>query len=386
MHDGVFAEARIFIVDDEPANVRILERLLKQEGYTDLVTFTDPHEVMPRYEETPPDIVLLDLLMPHVDGFEIMRRIAEHTGPATRPPVIVLTADATRQARERALAGGAMDFVTKPFDHLEVLLRVRNLLARHFLELDLWDHNRVLESRVAERTRELQDSLDRLRETSRERQDLARRLVTAQEEERRRIAADVHDGPVQAVVALGMRLELLARRLADPGERTEMERIRATLADALTGLRTLMVELRPLTLGRDGLEAALREHQTRMEATGGPVVSLIADLRSEPPADAQAVLFRIAQEALANVRKHAAASRVTVTLADDGEGARLCVRDDGRGFDLASAAEPGHLGLATMHERATLAGGWCRFESEPGAGATVTAWIPFAPAEPGSSG
>jgi len=386
MRDGSFAQARIFIVDDEPANVRILERLLGQEGFVNLVTMTDPREFAAHHEAAPPDLVLLDLLMPHVSGFEVLTWLAGRTEAAVRPPVLVLTADATRETRERALAGGAMDFVTKPFDHLEVLLRVRNLLARHFLELDLWDHNRVLESRVAGRTRELQESLDHLRETSRERQDLARRLVTAQEEERRRIAADVHNGPVQTVVALGIRLELLARRLANPEERAEMERIRATLADALTGLRTLMVELRPLALGRDGLEAALREHQARMKETGGPAVSLVADLRSEPPAEAQAVLFRIAQEALANVRKHAAASQVTVTLADDGEGAKLSVRDDGRGFDLASPAVPGHLGLATMHERATMAGGWCRFESAPGAGATVTAWVPFAPAEAGLTG
>ncbi len=386
MRDGSFAAARIFIVDDEPANVRILERLLGQEGFVNLVLMTDAREFAAHCEATPPDLVLLDLLMPHVSGFEVLAWLAGRTEAAIRPPVLVLTADVTRETRERALAGGAMDFVTKPFDHLEVLLRVRNLLTRHFLELDLWDHNRVLESRVAERTRELQESLDHLRESSRERQDLARRLVTAQEEERRRIAADVHNGPVQTVVALAIRLELLARRLANPEERAEMERIRATLADALTGLRTLMVELRPLALGRDGLEAALREHQARMKEVGGPAVSLVADLRSEPPAEAQAVLFRIAQEALANVRKHAAASQVTVTLADDGEGARLSVCDDGRGFDLAIPAVPGHLGLATMQERATMAGGWCRFESAPGAGATVTAWVPFAPAAAGLTG
>ncbi len=386
MRDGSFVQARVFIVDDEPANVRILERLLKQEGFVNLVLMTDPRQFAAHHEAAPPDLVLLDLLMPHVSGFEILAWLAGRTEAAVRPPVLVLTADVTRETRERALAGGAMDFVTKPFDHLEVLLRVRNLLTRHFLELDLWDHNRVLESRVAERTRELQESFDRLRETSRERQDLARRLVTAQEEERRRIAADVHDGPVQTVVALGIRLELLARRLGDQNERAEMERLRATLSDALTGLRTLMFDLRPLVLDQDGLESALRQHLARMGAAGEPAVALVADLRSEPPAEARAVLFRIAQEALTNVRKHAAASQVTVTLADDGEGTRLSVRDDGRGFDLASAAVPGHLGLATMHERATMAGGWCRFESAPGAGATVTAWVPFAPAEAGSTG
>jgi signal transduction histidine kinase len=386
MRNHRFVGARIFIVDDEPANVRILERLLKQEGFLDLVGMTDARKFAAHCEATPPDLVLLDLLMPHVSGFEILAWLAERTVAAVRPPVLVLTADVTRQTRERALAGGAMDFVTKPFDHFEVLLRVRNLLTRHFLELDLWEHNQVLESRITERTRELQVSLDQLRETSRQRQDLTLRLVTAQEEERRRIAADVHDGPVQALVALGIRLDLLARRLADPEARAEMERLRTTASETLTGLRTLMLDLRPPALDRDGLEAALREYQTRMEATGGPAVALIADLRTQPPAELGVVLFRIAQEALANVRRHAAASEVTVTLADDGEGVRLTVRDDGRGFDPERAAVPGHLGLATMQERATIAGGWCRVESAPGAGATVTAWVPLAPGEPGSTG
>ncbi len=386
MADDRLLRARIFVVDDEPANVRILERLLKQEGFVNPVSMTDAREIVAHYDAAPPDLVLLDLLMPHLSGFEVLAWLAARTEAAIRPPVLVLTADVTRETRERALAGGAMDFVTKPFDHLEVLLRVRNLLTRHFLELDLWAHNQVLESRVAERTRELQESLDRLRETSRERQDLARRLVTAQEEERRRIAADVHDGSVQTLVALGIRLELLARRLRDPAQRAEMVQIRATLSDALAGLRTLMFELRPLVLDQDGLEAALRQHLARMGAAGEPAVTLVADLRSEPPAEAGAVLFRIAQEALANVRKHAVPSQVIVTLADDGEGASLSVCDDGRGFDPERAALPGHLGLTTMQERATIAGGWCRVESAPGTGTTVTAWVPFDSAEPGTTG
>ena len=383
MPDGSFVQARIFIVDDEPVNVRILERLLQQEGFANLVLMTDAREFAVHHEDAPPDLVLLDLLMPHVSGFEVLAWLGGRTETPVRPPVLVLTADATRETRERALAAGAMDFLTKPFDHLEVLLRVRNLLTRHFLELDLWEHNQALESRVAERTRELQESLDRLRATSRQRQDLMRRLVTAQEDERRRIAVDVHDGPVQALVALGIRLEVLARRLADPGERAEMEHLRAVASSALTELRTLMIELRPISPDPGGLEAALRGHHARLESAGGPAVALVVDLRAEPPAEAQATLFRIAQEAVANADKHAGASQVTVTLASEGEGARLSVRDDGRGFDPERAAVPGHLGLATMQERATVAGGWCRVESTPDAGATVTAWVPFTSAEQG---
>ena len=94
--------------------------------------------------------------------------------------------------------------------------------------------------------------------------------------------------------------------------------------------------------------------------------------------DRRVVLFRIAQEALANVRKHAAASLVRVALADDGAGIRLEIRDDGRGFALDERAPlPGHLGLPAIRERAELAGGWCRIESALAAGTNVTAWVPF---------
>lgn len=107
MREKGFTGARIFIVDDEAANVRILERLLAHEGYTDLVPITDPLQVAARYEATPPDLVLLDLQMPGLSGYQVLDWIAERPGPELRPPVIVLTADVTREARERALAAGA---------------------------------------------------------------------------------------------------------------------------------------------------------------------------------------------------------------------------------------------------------------------------------------
>ncbi len=379
MRDGGFAQARIFIVDDEPANVRILERLLGQEGYTDLVTFTDPREVMPRYEATPPDLVLLDLLMPHVDGIEILRWIAERPASELRPPVVVLTADVTREARERALASGAMDFVTKPFDHLEVLLRVRNLLARRALELDLSQRNQALERRVQARTRELQENVEQLRRSSQQHQLLLARLVAAQEDERARIAADIHDDTVQAMVAAGIRLELVARRLTDPAQRAEMELLRTTVADALTRLRTFLFELRPLTLDREGLAAALREHLERVCQADGPAYELQDNLRRKPPSEVRVTLFRIAQEAIANARRHGRPARLTVALAEEVDGIRMVVHDDGRGFDpeRIETARPGHLGITAMTERASAAGGWCRLESTPGEGTLVTVWVPI---------
>ena len=153
---GDLNEARILIVDDELANVRLLERLLQQTGYRNLVTTTDPRQVRGLYDELHPDLILLDLMMPHLDGVAVMGELAI---PAEAyVPILVLTADVTMAAKQRALAAGAKDFLTKPFDRIEVLLRIKNLLDTRSLYLELERQNRSLEAIVAERTQRLLQS------------------------------------------------------------------------------------------------------------------------------------------------------------------------------------------------------------------------------------
>ncbi|OLB93162.1 MAG: hypothetical protein AUH30_20660 [Candidatus Rokubacteria bacterium 13_1_40CM_68_15] len=153
---GDLNEARILVVDDEIANVRLLERLLKQTGYHNLVTTTDPRQVRALYDELQPDLILLDLMMPHLDGVAVMGQLSIPEGAYV--PILVLTADVTMEAKQRALAAGAKDFLTKPFDRVEVLLRIKNLLDTRFLYLELDRQNRSLEQIVAERTQRLLQS------------------------------------------------------------------------------------------------------------------------------------------------------------------------------------------------------------------------------------
>jgi signal transduction histidine kinase len=131
------AGARILVVDDEEANVDLLEQMLGGAGYTNLVSTTDPRRALPLFQEREPDLVLLDLHMPHLDGFAVMAQIADVVPEESYVPILVLTADITRPARERALAAGALDFVTKPFDRTELLQRIRNLLRTRYLHLGL---------------------------------------------------------------------------------------------------------------------------------------------------------------------------------------------------------------------------------------------------------
>ncbi|MCW0370151.1 response regulator [Xanthomonas sacchari] len=119
--------ARILIVDDEPANVRLLEELLQREGFRQVVATTDPQRVLGLVAAFAPDLILLDLMMPELDGYAILEQLARLAGPSSFLPVIVLTADPSRSARHRALGLGAKDFLTKPLDTFEVALRVWNV-------------------------------------------------------------------------------------------------------------------------------------------------------------------------------------------------------------------------------------------------------------------
>lgn len=124
---------RILAIDDEEANVLLLRSLLEREGYRDIHTLTDPTQATAAYAELRPDLVLLDLMMPQVDGFQLLEAFARHDRADEFRPVLVLTADTTLQARRRALALGAKDFVSKPFDVIEVALRISNLLETRIL-------------------------------------------------------------------------------------------------------------------------------------------------------------------------------------------------------------------------------------------------------------
>jgi putative two-component system response regulator len=175
--DDELTEARILVVDDQEANVRLLERILQRAGYANVASTTDPRQVLAMYGELDPDLIVLDLHMPHMDGFEVMEELGKRVPDGSYLPILVLTADATPQARQRALSMGARDFLTKPFDHDEALLRIRNLLETRSLHLRLKDQNEALEQKVSERTEELERNLDVLRRTSEQRRMLLAHLA-----------------------------------------------------------------------------------------------------------------------------------------------------------------------------------------------------------------
>ncbi len=150
-------QANVLVVDDEPVNVKLLEKIFSAEGYQKVVSTTDPRTVLDLCRATPFDIILLDLNMPHLDGFGVLALLVEEFG-IVMPPVLVLTAQHDKEHRHRALQGGARDYLTKPFDRIELLYRVRNIIEAQLFHRFERDQKSLLEELVQQRTQELHDS------------------------------------------------------------------------------------------------------------------------------------------------------------------------------------------------------------------------------------
>ncbi len=161
--DQYIATARVLIVDDEIMNILVLQQMLEQWGCANVVSTTDPYQTLALYESFQPDIVLLDLIMPGLDGYALMEQFRRVISADSYLPILILTADTNLQSRRKALAAGAMDFLTKPFDGVELYLRMGHLLQTRFLHLQLRQQNRLLEQRVAERVEALRATEQRLR-------------------------------------------------------------------------------------------------------------------------------------------------------------------------------------------------------------------------------
>ncbi|MDQ7828476.1 MAG: GAF domain-containing sensor histidine kinase [Armatimonadota bacterium] len=266
-----------------------------------------------------------------------------------------------------------------PLHTAERVIGVMNLLlspGRNFSgrELDLLAATGHEMALAAERTRLLAE----VRAKEAARGELIERLLTAQEEERRRIARELHDEAGQALTALILNLEMAGREAAEP-DATRLRRLKGIAEQTLGELRRLIYDLRPTVLDDLGLGAAVRWYVREVVEPSGLAVTLDlqgVDRRLPPPAET--ALFRILQEALNNVLKHAAATRVSVALHVGQDAVRLTVSDDGRGFEVGRppARPGGGLGLLGMRERAELLGGQMHVRSAPGQGTTIEVVLP----------
>ena len=202
--------------------------------------------------------------------------------------------------------------------------------------------------------------------------------MSAQEDERRRIAGDIHDDSIQVITAAYLRVELIRHALGDDPHAETLGKLDESASTSIDRLRHMIFELRPAMLDT----AALPPPSTSISTSGRarparPTRSPTGSARSRSRL-ARTTLYRIAAEALANVRKHARARHVSVDLAHEASGYLLRVADDGVGLGGEREIGPNeHFGVSMMTERASMAGGWCRVESnDPEPGTTVVAWTP----------
>jgi len=157
MSENNFRKAKILIVEDQQVNILLLKQMLVRNGYNNIETVIDSRQAVEIYKEYQPDILLLDLIMPHINGFQIMAEL-QKLREDSYLPILVLTALTDQESRIKALQLGAKDFINKPFDQMEVLVRIQNMLEVKMLHNALRNQNQVLEKKIRERTNELQET------------------------------------------------------------------------------------------------------------------------------------------------------------------------------------------------------------------------------------
>lgn len=393
MDDTTLQVCRILILDDNAANVDQLEQLLEFNNFLNLESSTDPREFERLLEEFRPDLILLDLQMPHLDGFQILELLGDKVEKNDFLPVIVLTADVTPESQERALKLGAMDFLTKPFDFTEVILRVNNLLRTRQLHIRLRYYNDLLEERVKERTAKLKKAQDEL---------VAQERFKAMGQMASGIA---HDFNNTIAVMMGYS-ELL---LAAPGmmeDREMVEKSCRSIRNAALDAASIVRRLREFYKNRDSEEdeAACGDLRTLAEEAismtrpkwrdqalaDGRSITIETELESAHVAMAPTKVREILTNLIFNA-VDAMPDGGTITLRSSREQRLGCliVQDTGAGmteevrrrcfetFFTTKGSKGTGLGLGTASEMVRQHRGQIAVESEPGQGSTFTIRLPL---------
>ena len=296
-------------------------------------------------------------------------------------PVAVLTASAER------IAAGGMDEPIPELgaDELGRLGRSVERMRSSLREMIAYvaRANEALEQRVAERTRELASANAQLRERDAQRQRLLRTVITAQEDERKRIARELHDETTQSLAALAMGIEAAGSAIRSGGPRPRLDEVKTLAVRTLEEVHRLILDLRPAVLDDLGLSSALRWYAERCLTSRGIAVRCeIAEMGRRLPTEIEVALFRMAQEVMNNIARHAEAESVLIQMEQSGRELRIEIEDDGKGFAPGTApTDRPHYGLLGLQERADLLGGKLTVDSAPGRGTRIEIVVPLPPDE-----
>ena len=367
---------RVIVADDNADMRQYLSRLLSEQY--EVETVADGQAALQAAHKNPPDLIVSDVMMPILDGFELLKLLRGEEETRTIP-VVLLSARAGEESRVEGIEAGADDYLIKPFSARELLARVSGRLEIARLQRDretqLRESQAELEQRVQERTQELFDASQELRE-------LSARILQAQDEERRRIARELHDGAGQLLAALGMEASNLARE----GDRLSaraalsLSNIAALVAQMTKDIRIMSHLLYPPLLDEVGLESALKEYVNGFAERSGVQVSLDVPAAIERlDRDYELSLFRIVQESLTNIHRHSGSKTASIRIVRDDAALMLEVRDQGRGMPPERLSEiqsrGSGVGIRGMRERTLQLSGTMSIESD-GSGTRIHVVIP----------
>ncbi len=374
------AQYSVLIVDDAPVNLGVLVAFLESYGLGIRIARSG-ESALRRVQYDQPDIVLLDVLMPGIDGFETCRQLKANA--ATKGiPVIFMTSLTSVEEKVKGFEVGAVDYVTKPLQQEEVLARITTHLQLREMAKTLQTRHQELQVTSEREKARLFEAVQRQREQLRV---LNTRLNEIKEAEQKQLARELHDELGQRLNAIQINLGALKRELNGHLSVTGRERLNETEAittQTLEQVRELSFNLRPPMLDDLGLVPTLRWYVKQWGKRGG--VSAEFHPPTQPlnlSSTIETNLYRITQEALTNIAKHANASCVHVYLEVISETLKLTVSDDGDGFDLAKVtarrADKVGAGLLGIRERTLLLDGHVEIKTNPTAGTSICVTVPL---------
>lgn len=369
---------RALLVDDAEVEFLTLERMLRRlPGRRRALDWVASYAAgLAAVEQDAHDLYFVDIRLGPESGLGLIRE-ARRRG--ILKPMIVLTGFGSDEVDRAATEAGANDYLVKgEFDHalLERTIRYAERSARDLIELD----RRLAESERA--TRELKIQTERRARAEAELSEVLRRIVDDQETERRRLARELHDSLGQSLTLLQLGLDAMARTLAGDGDiRREIASLRELSVRVSEDVNRLAWEIRPTALDDLGLQEAIRQVPAEWQSRCDLAFETHLALDRRLPPEVETTLYRVVQEAITNVVRHAGASRIGIILDATAEEVRLIVEDDGRGFPSEEAAQAGapsrRLGLLGIRERLSLVGGSLEIESKRGRGSTLFARVPL---------
>lgn len=376
---------RILIVEDEALVARDIACRMESAGYEVVATVGEGCLAIEQVEQNEVDLILMDIMINgELDGIETAERILAKKDY----PVVFLTAFEDTSTIARAKEVAPYGYLVKPFETRDLKLIIEMALVRFDLEQKMKNLNSQLEERVAERTAELQKAHTVLAQKEAELRRFSHQLIQIREDEQRRIANDLHDEVGALVVAVTSSLSVAEADIRDGQGEKALEciaRAKAIVREEVDNLKKIATSLRPPNLEIIGLIDALRLYFSQLTDTVDVKINYNVDIDDESIVGEEKaiVLYRVAQEALTNVLKHAQASNVHVRLFIEENHIGLELKDDGKGFSLDSAdavctATRAKMGVVGMRERVESMGGTFIINSYLQEGTEVKVMLPLA--------